>query len=329
MAGWKDIVGHNDVIKYMEKTVASETPSHAYIISGASGSGKTLLSKTFAMALQCKGEDVKPCMKCPSCKKAMTNNHPDIIFVHHEKPRTISVDEIREQLVDDMGIKPYIGPYKIYIVEEAEKMTEQAQNALLKTLEEPPEYGIILLTTVNPDALLSTIQSRCVLLKLRNLRDPIIMKYLEDIMGVDEEKAALCTAFAQGSLGKAIRLAESSHFYDIRMDAVRLLTHIDDMNTPEVIEEIKQISTYKLEFDDYLDIIAVWYRDVLMLKATNDVNNVIFQDQLRFLKEKAKKSSYEGIETILEALKKARERLKANVNFELIIELLLLTVKEN
>ena len=329
MSGWKDIVGHNDVIKYMEKTVASEAPSHAYIISGAPGSGKTLLSKTFAMALQCKGDDVKPCMKCPSCKKAMTNNHPDIVFIHHEKPRTISVDEIREQLVDDMGIKPYIGPYKIYIIEEAEKMTEQAQNALLKTLEEPPEYGIILLTTVNPDALLSTIRSRCVLLKLRNLRDPIIMKYLEDIQGVDEEKAALCTAFAQGSLGKAIRLAESSHFYDIRMDAVRLLTRIDDMNTSEVIEEIKQISTYKLEIDDYLDIIAVWYRDVLMLKATNDVNNVIFQDQLRFLKEKAKKSSYEGIEIILEALKTARNRLKANVNFELIIELLLLTIKEN
>ena len=329
MAGWKDIIGHKDVIRYMEQTVANKIPSHAYIISGAAGSGKTLLSKTFAMALECQGEDVKPCTKCPSCKKAMTNNHPDIVFVRHEKPKTISVDEIREQVVDDMGIKPYIGPYKIYIIEEAEKMTEQAQNALLKTLEEPPEYGVILLTTVNPEALLATIKSRCILLKLRNLKDPIIRRYLEEIMEVDEDKANLCAAFAQGSLGKAIQLAESSHFYDIRMDAVGLLTHIEDMDVPEVIEKIKQINSYRLDIDDYLDIIAVWYRDVLMIKATNDVNNVIFKDEQRFLKEKAKKSSYEGIELILEAISKARERLKANVNFDLVIELLLLTIKEN
>ena len=101
------------------------------------------------------------------------------------------------------------------------------------------------------------------------------------------------------------------------------------MDVPELMEAVKKCMTYKLEINDYLDIIAIWYRDVLIYKATKSVDRVVFSDQLRYIKERASKSSYEGIENILDGLEKAKARIKANVNFELTMELLLLTIKEN
>ena len=118
-----------------------------------------MMASLFAMTLQCEKHGVEPCMECPSCKKAQSQNHPDIIYVKHEKPNTISIDEIREQLINDVMIKPYSSPYKIYIIDEAQKLTLQAQNALLKTIEEPPAYAVVMLLADNPDALLPTISS--------------------------------------------------------------------------------------------------------------------------------------------------------------------------
>ena len=193
-------------------------------------------------------------------------------------------------------------------------MTVQAQNALLKTIEEPPAYAVILLLTENADILLPTINSRCVMLKLRNIRDTLIRKYLMEKMEVPDYKADMCTAFAQGNLGRAIMLANSEHFNEIREEAVQLLKYIHEMELSEILKAVTQITAYKLEITDYLDIIMIWYRDVLLYKATKDVDKVVFKDQMKSIREQAKKSSYEGIETILESLEKAKSRLKANVN---------------
>ena len=124
-------------------------------------------------------------------------------------------------------------------------------------------------------------------------------------------------------------LAKSEHFNEIKDEAVQLLKYIDQMELHEIVSAIKQINKYKLEVTDYLDIMTIWYRDVLIYKATADVEKLVFGDQIKFIKEKAKKSSYEGIETILVSIEKAKTRIKANVNFDLLMELLLLTIKEN
>ena len=239
------------------------------------------------------------------------------------------MDDIRRQVNEDIQIKPYQGPYKIYIIAEADLMTVQAQNALLKTIEEPPAYAVIFLLTENAEALLPTITSRCVMLKLRNIKDTLIRKYLMETMHVPDYKADMCTAFAQGNMGRAIMLASSDHFNEIREEAVQLLKYINEMDISEITKAIKKINTYKLEINDYLDIIMIWYRDVLLYKATKDMDKVVFKDQISYIQERAKKSSYEGIELILESLEKAKTRLKANVNFDLVMELLLLTIKEN
>lgn len=329
MGSFKDVVGHKDIINYIRNAVQEDKVSHAYILNGERGSGKKMLAALFATTLQCEKGGPDPCNVCHSCIQAESGNHPDIIRVQHEKPNTISVEDIRTQVNNDILIKPYQGPYKIYIISEADLMTPQAQNALLKTIEEPPEYAVIFLLTENAEALLPTITSRCVMLKLRNIRDALIKKYLMETMQVPDYKADMCTAFAQGNMGRAIMLATSEHFNEIREEAVQLLKYIDDMELSEIVKAIKRISAYKLEINDYLDIIMIWYRDVLVYKATKDMDRVVFRDQMQYIKERARKSSYEGIEMILKSLEKAKARLKANVNFDLVMELLLLTIKEN
>ena len=161
------VLGHEEVIKHLQNAAAMDKVSHSYIFAGEKGSGKKLLAKLFAMTLQCEKHGKEPCLQCSSCKKAMNRNHPDIIYVSHEKPNSIGIEDIREQLIADVDIKPYTGPYKVYIVDEAEKLTVQAQNALLKTIEEPPVYAVIMLLVNNGATLLPTIASRCVTLNFK------------------------------------------------------------------------------------------------------------------------------------------------------------------
>ena len=329
MNGFKDVVGHRDIIGYIQDAVQQNKVSHAYILNGQRGSGKKMLAKLFAMTLQCESGKSEPCGECRSCIQANSENQPDIITVKHEKPTSISVDDVRTQVNGDIMIKPYSSPYKVYIIPEADLMTVQAQHAILKTIEEPPEYAVIFLLTENADSLLATIRSRCVILKLRNIKDKLVKKYLMEQMQIPDYQADLCAAFAQGNIGRAIMLAKSEHFNEIKEEAIQLLKYIDEMELSEIVSAIKEINKYKLEVTDYLDIITIWYRDVLLYKATKDVGGLVFGDQLKFIKEKAAKSSYEGLETILESIEKAKARIKANVNFDLLMELLLLTIKEN
>ncbi|WP_099467484.1 DNA polymerase III subunit delta' [Konateibacter massiliensis] len=329
MSGFKNIIGHTQIIEHLKSAIKLDKISHAYIFNGEAGSGKRMLASAFAMTLQCETGNDEPCGKCQSCIQAVNQNHPDIIWVSHEKPGSIGVDDIRVQLNNDIGIKPYSGKYKIYIINEADKLTVQAQNALLKTLEEPPAYAIIILLTMNHEALLSTILSRCITLNLKFVEDELIRKYLMEVQEVPDYKADISVAFAQGNVGKAIKLGSTQDFDELRDDTFSMLRNMDDMEMYEVIEYIKKIAENKLNIEDYLDLIIMWFRDVLLFKATNDINSLVFKESISDIKKQANKRSYNGIENIINAIEKAKVRLNANVNFELVMELLLLTIKEN
>ena len=329
MAGFRDIIGHNQIVEHLKNAIQMEKVSHAYILNGESNSGKMMLAEAFAMALQCEGQESEPCMSCRSCHQAAEHNQPDIIYVTHEKPNVISVDDIRHQLNNDIVIKPYSSKYKIYIVDEAEKMNTQAQNALLKTIEEPPAYGIILLLTTNADAFLPTILSRCITLNLKSVNEDLIKEHLMKKYQIPDYQADVCAAFAQGNVGKAIQLASSGEFNELKSSAISLVKKLDDMDLYELNGCIKQINDFKPKISEYLDLLTLWFRDVLYMKATNDVNNLIFKDEVYDIKKQAAKRSYSGIEAILQVIEQTRVRLNANVNFDLVIELLLLTIKEN
>lgn len=329
MAGFEDIIGHEQIIEHLQNAIELKKVSHAYIINGEKGAGKILIADAFALTLQCEKQERIPCLKCHACKQALSGNHPDIIHVTHEKPGTISVEEIRTQLNNDILIKPYSGPKKIYIIDEADKLTVQAQNALLKTIEEPPEYGVVILLTNNADGLLPTILSRCVVLNIKPVKDSVLKRYLMERLKVPDYKADLSIAFARGNVGKAVALASSENFDMIKKDALDMLKYLEDMEIHEVVAWVKKTADYKLEINDFLDILTVWFRDVLLFKATKDVNMLIFKDQIQEIKKKADRSSYSGLEEIVNAIEKAKVRLNANVNFDLTIELMLLAIKEN
>lgn len=329
MATFQDIIGQDQIRDHLMNAIQTKQVSHAYIINGERSSGKEFIARIFAMALQCEDSEHAPCGVCHSCKQALSDNQPDIIRVTHEKPNSVGVEDIRIQIVNDMGIKPYNSPYKIYILNEAEKLTPQAQNALLKTLEEPPAYGIIMLLTTNAEAMLPTIMSRCVTLNMKPASDELVIKYLMEDLQVPDYKAEVCAAFARGNIGKAKALATSEEFDNIKADAVSLLKYIHEMDISEMVTAIKKIGEYKFNINDYLDIISVWYRDVLLFKATNDANHLIFKEEIQYIRKVADRSSYEGIENIIKAVDTAKGRLDANVNFDLTMELLFIAIKEN
>ena len=151
------------------------------------------------------------------------------------------------------------------------------------------------------------------------------MKYMQ----IPDYQAEISAAFAQGNVGKAVKLASSDKFNEMKQDVLELLRYMDRMELYEIMDAVKRINAYREDMDDFLDLLTVWFRDVLLFKATLDAGSLIFKDELPAIQKRARTSSYEGLEEIIRAIDRARVRLKANVNFDLVLELLLLTIKEN
>lgn len=328
MAGFRDILGQKSVIAHMKKAVSMGKTSHAYILNGEKGMGKKLLAHAFSMTLQCEQGGEEPCMECRSCKQAEGRNHPDIKWITHEKPNTISVEEVRDQLVNDMAIKPYSSKYKIYIIDEGEKMTPAAQNTLLKTIEEPPAYGIVIILTSNKEMLLQTILSRCVSLNLRPLRDEEMKRYLISHENVPDYQAAMAVRFAGGNLGRAIDIISSDDFIAMKDDVVRALKNAYKMTASDINQLVKEHTAYKNDMDAYLNLIIMWFRDVLLYKASGHRNCLMFESEAEVIDRQAREISYDGVQEILVEIDNLKSRLKSNVNFEITLELLFIKIRE-
>lgn len=329
MAYFKDIIGQIQIREHLQTAIQQKNISHAYLFTGDVGSGKHTMSAAFVKALLCESPtaDGDSCGRCKSCLQAESKNHPDIHYISHEK-FNIRVDEIREQLNNDVQIKPYGSPYKVYIISDAQRMNEQAQNALLKTLEEPPSYAVIILLCDNASSLLPTITSRCITLQMKPVSKEEIAEYLMTKKQMESDRAQIAAGFCQGNIGQAIRFASSEDFQQMKTQVLNLLKRIDDMSLPAITEIIHDFSRDKGNFYDYLDLMLLWYRDILMYKATKDTNILLYHEEYSAIKDQASKRSYEDIEQIIQAIDKVKIRLDANVNFDLAIELLLLTIKD-
>ena len=326
-----EVLGNETLKSYFAGALAQKTLPHACLFAGEKGSGRKTLVKAIAAALFCESEGAKPCGKCHACLQMAGGNLPDLVWVTHEKPASIGVDDVRRQLVDDMGIRPYSSPWKLYIVDEAELMTQEAQNAMLKTIEEPPEYGLVFLLTANEEALLPTVRSRCARFSMAALPLETVQSELHRrLPGKDPQQLAACASFARGNLGRALQLADSEEFAEVYGSVLYLLKKEQDLRLTEILDELKQLgatdksSRLSLAFE----IMELWFRDVVMFKASGDLNRLVFTEEFRAIRQRAQTTSYGGLQHILEALDRARARLRANVNRELLTELLFLTIKE-
>lgn len=325
MLSFNDILGQDGAKAHLLSAVSDGKVSHAYIFSGEDGSGKMMLAERFAATLQCDNpSESGPCNMCINCMQAETHNHPDIVYVTHSK-KNILVDDIRNQLINDITIKPYSGRYKVYIIDEAEKMNEAAQNALLKTLEEPPEYAVIILLSTNTGAFLQTILSRCVILDLKPVQTYLIRDYLMENYHLPDYVASLCASFACGCIGKAIRYATDENFIKCRDLMLKLVKAERSFLTADSAELIGFLGNkdHKDVIDDFFDLLDLWYRDVLVYKSTHNDKRVIFSEELSSVHTQAEHYSYEKLNKILQAIEETKDRLIANVSLDAAIQLLI------
>ena len=348
MRKFSDIIGQKAIIEHLYNALRTGSVSHAYIISGDAGSGRKTIASIFAAALQCedlqeeelevRGQKVsgspairirprllEPCGRCLSCIQVESGNQPDIITVTHEKPNSIGVNEIRRMRAD-LQIKPYSNARKIYIIPDAEKLTVQAQNALLKTLEEPPEYAVIILIADGLVSFLPTILSRCVVLQTRAVEEAQIAQLLQREKGLQEDQAMILARFAGGNPGQALLLTDDREFLELRDRTVDFLAHLSRADAVRISEFSSSIDPGRRE--EVLGFVLMWFRDVLLYHSTQNSENLIFQEDIQCIIEAADLLGFERLGRILEEIDTASRRLKSNVAADSVFEILFLKVRQ-
>jgi DNA polymerase-3 subunit delta' len=289
-----------------------------------------MIARSFSAALLCEnprqeGDRIEPCGECLSCIQTAAGSNPDLITLEREKENSIGVGDIRRMRAD-VQIKPYSAEHKIYIIPDAEKMTPAAQNALLKTLEEPPSYAVILLLADGTGSFLPTIMSRCITLPLRPVPEKAVEDCLKERFGAKEDRARLCARFSGGSIGRAALLLESENFANLREKTILLLQKIEKTNAAQLASFAKETVTEE-ETRDLIDLILTWNRDLLVCRSTHSTENLIFTDEVQYIIEAAQTTSWQGLQAAAEAVFRARRRLFSNVNAELTLQMMLLEIR--
>lgn len=323
MNTFDEIVGHESIIQHIRNSIKMNKVSHAYLIEGEEGMGKKLIANAFAKTLQCEAGDDKPCQVCPSCKSFDILNHPDIKFVEASKKTGIGVDDIREQINMDIHIKPYRYPFKIYIINEGDTMTHQAQNALLKTLEEPPPYAIIMIIADNSSRFLPTVLSRCVTLSLKAISEDRIKAYLIKAEGLSDAEAHMYASLSRGNIGKAKIFLESLEFEEIRHDMIHAMECVISEDDLGIMEVVKKINEYKEKADMVIDLMLTWLRDLMIIKEVPDEKYIIHKDKYKTLLKHSELLSYNRISVLLSRIEEIQRHLKVNVNYQLSLETML------
>ena len=325
MYTFEEIRGNTPLVEQLRRSAASGRSSHAYLFLGGAGAGKRLIANTFAKALQCEGEK-RPCNSCKSCHAFNHGNHPDVIYFQPLKNgKTYTIEDVREQLLETVDLKPFQYEKKIYIIEKADTLNIQSQNALLKTLEEPPAHAVFLLLAERAEAFLPTILSRVVVMKIRPLSAETIAYYLMQAGHLAEESHIL-SAYAQGRIGQALELVEDEGFREMRQDVLGKLEALPSMSEGDAYLLAKDFEVYKNDLR-FLDIMELWYRDLLTAKSLREEGYLIQRDKkdaiFRAAKEPAALLAKKAA-----AVRTARMRLAQNANFRLTMEVMLMDLKE-
>ena len=275
---FKDILGNNENKKILDNTVKKGQVIHSYMFVGKAGIGKFLFAKEFAKAILCNGEN-KPCQKCASCISFEGENNPDITIIN-EKEKSIKTETIKE-MVKSVYEKPIKSSKKVYIINDSEKMTKEAQNSLLKTLEEPPEYIVIILITETDNVLLNTIRSRCTKIKFHNLKEDEIKRILQEKYSIENISDSLLE-LADGSIQKALEVYGKEDFYNSIKDIFSSIEKIDLIDLLNIKEDIFKNKEDVLNILDYINI-------VVFNKSKDDIKyaqciNIIEDTKLRLKK---------------------------------------------
>ncbi|MCB2291223.1 DNA polymerase III subunit delta' [Clostridium sp. CS001] len=311
---FESIVGHSSIKNQINKSIKSNKLSHAHLLVGEDGIGKSILARNIGFKILGKDQD---------------KQYVDLLEWRVEKNKsTIGVNSIRT-LIEEINKKPYEGDKKVIIIYDAHKMTAQAQNAFLKTIEEPPKNVTIFLLCENLEAILDTIKSRCQIHKLRNLNIDEMKTYLKiNYSELPEDELRVIIAFSDGIPGKADRFIGDSNFKDIRSITLEILLSLDKVGTEELIRYEKKLSNQKENFEEILTAFLSYIRDTIIYKEIEDENLIINIDKLLNIKELANIFSFNKLNGIINIINDTRENLDRNVNPGLTFEVMLFKMQE-
>ena len=293
-----NIIGNNKIKNMLEASVSSKHFSHSYMFIGEDGIGKFLFAKEFAKMILC--EDFKngsPCETCKSCIEYNTQNHPDFFIVSPEDEKSIKIEQIR-YMQEKISEKPIVSSKKVYIINDSNLMTKEAQNCLLKTLEEPPEYAVIILVLSNESKILNTIKSRCTKIHFSNLTDSEIKEYFNY---TNQTFNSNILKICNGSIGKAILLKDDVLVYE-------------DLD--------KLIESFKTK-----DIVDIWNQSEILYKSKDSIYNLLEYMNVSFMNQVLEKNNLKFINCI-KIIENTKNRLLANANYDMSIDNLCLGIWE-
>ncbi|SMP56500.1 DNA polymerase III subunit delta' [Anoxynatronum buryatiense] len=352
------IVGQDAVKKLLTQALNSRQFSHAYLFEGPPGLGKETMAREFAAAIFCSHEK-PPCHTCKSCRQVMAGSHPEFRWILPENPEkdtSLSVETIRG-LIKDIYLKPYESDWKIYVIPQAEIMTPQAQNALLKTLEEPPDHAVIVLATSRPETLLPTVLSRCQTAVFRPVGKQEMEAWLQNRYQIDSHQAVKLAAFANGTPARAVKLRESESFQELRRQLLQLTDTLAAGNISPLLETGEFLAREKSQALEVLAMWQEWVRDLQVLTLKGETALLINQDQEERLRQQvqqlaAQASSQaspresfqasgqrhdqpvilhlsQGLSNALLLLEQARDDLENHGNLAYVTEVLLLNLLDS
>ncbi len=315
------VIGHEWAAELLERAIARDQLSHAYLFTGPEGVGKTTLGLAFAQALLCPEEF--PCPECPTCRRIAARVHPDVWTVE-PSGQVLRVEQVRD-VVREASRRPVEAPYRVFILAHMERAHPAAANALLKTLEEPPEHVVLILTAPSEDAILPTLTSRCQVLHLRPVPDATIVRALVERWGMDEDRARLLARLSGGRPGLALRLHEDPEYWNVREELFQRvgsflregkrwprLELADAWSRLDVSELFRRIKLLERVF-----------RDILMVQTGR--NEQLFNvDKEALLQEWARTLTEEEVRRFIAQAMRTEAYLRNNVNKRLALDVLFL-----
>lgn len=297
--------------RYISNAIDKNMLNNAYIFEGINGIGKKTFARLFAQKLI----GVSP------------ENSPDFNVISKEKgSHRIKIEKIRK-MKEDVYEKP-ISDYKIYVIENAELMSEEAQNAILKTIEEPPKYAIFILITENKEALLSTIKSRCDIVKFIPLSTEVVKDYLMKNLDLDENSAKVYATFSKGSINKAVELANNEEFKEMREFIQECIATISEKNKLEIEMLAEASEKYENQIMNFFDIMLNYFRDIILLKENVNERLLINTDKITFIENMSEKISSSQITSIIDIIEDTKRKIKVFCGFKMSIQVMFLNIYE-
>ena len=328
------VYGHDWAVDHLRSSIAHGRVRHAHLIVGAESVGKETLARAFAMALNCthpqrRGEvnlsvsQSQPCGECSSCRRILSGNHPDMIYSERDSDTSpLKIEEIRS-VTQRLALKPFEARYRIAILRDFDSAQPRAQDALLKTLEEPAPHAMLILLVRSLDGVLPTITSRSQVLHLRPAPVALVYDVLREKYGVDDEKAALLAHVSGGRIGWALRALNDPDLLDQRAQALDLLEELLGMNRAQRFERANDLSKDKAALVTLLELWQTYWRDALLISTLSGLEPTNIDRAARL----EKLSEDYPAETMLAALSATRgtlHMLSSNANVRLALEVMLL-----